>query len=140
VVFRALGTVEWHGEHSALGFDALNGWLMGAMPRSRRWPGGWSSLYQIRQTLLYQIRQTLTDRSLLPETSNRPPGEKATDSTASVCPLRVQRRVPVGTSQSRTVLSELPLASVRPSGEKATEFTYPVWPGSVRRRRPVWAS
>ena len=61
--------------------------------------------------------------SSLAEARVLPSGEKATESTASACPVRVARSWPVSTSHSLMVLSPLAEARVLPSGEKATELT-----------------
>ena len=60
-------------------------------------------------------------KSLLPEASVRPSGEKATDTTELVWPVSVRSSSPLAMPQSFMVLSPLPEASVRPSGENATD-------------------
>src|SRR5262249_54813222 len=72
--------------------------------------------------------------------SRFPSGEKATDRTASECPLRVSSSWPVAVSHSLTVRSSLPLASRFPSGEKATDRTKPECPLRVSSSWPEAAS
>jgi len=76
--------------------------------------------------------QKCTVRSLEPEMSQLPSGEKATESTKSWWPLKVdlqrERDREPERSQTLRVLSSEPDASDLPSGEKATECTDSVWP------------
>jgi hypothetical protein len=69
-----------------------------------------------------------------------PSGEKATDMTESLWPLRVCLWAPMAASQSRTVLSFEADATVVPSGEKATDMTDSLWPSRVCLWAPVAAS
>ena len=57
-----------------------------------------------------------------PEARTLPSGEKATDVTSSVCPVRVHNSLPVDTSHRLIVSSQAPEARSAPSGEKATEL------------------
>ncbi len=67
--------------------------------------------------------QMRTELSQLPLRIRVPSGEKATEETSSVCPVRVLMDVPVAASRMRTVPSQLPLTIQVLSGEKATEET-----------------
>ena len=77
----------------------------------------------VRSSRPLATSQSLMVLSALPEASTVPSGEKVTELTKLVCPLRVRISRPLATSQSLMVLSELPEASTVPSGEKATEAT-----------------
>ena len=78
--------------------------------------------------------QNWTDRSLLPDTSHFPSGEKATDKTKSLWPLKVDVGASRGErdviSHSRNVLSNDPEARDLPSGANATEYTESVCPSN----------
>ncbi len=69
-----------------------------------------------------------------------PSGEKPSDHTRSVWPVRVCRCWPVLVFHSRTVRSYPPEAIMVPSGEKSTDNTEPVWPVRERSSRPVAVS
>eukprot|EP00959_Pyramimonas_sp_CCMP1952_P085928 1797260-Pyramimonas_sp.AAC.1 len=66
-----------------------------------------------------------------PVARSAPSGEKATDQTGLVWPVRVRCRLPSAVLHSFVVKSLEPVASSAPSGEKATEYTAPVWPVRV---------
>ncbi len=74
--------------------------------------------------------------SQLPEASVAPSGEKATEATVLLCPLRVCRQVPLETCHSLMSLSSLPEASICPFGEKAMEVTSSVCPVRVCTQVP----
>jgi hypothetical protein len=74
------------------------------LAESEYWPGG------------HKTVQMRTGLSSLPLTIRELSGEKATDQTVPVCPVRVFMDVPVAASQMCTVFA-LPLAIFVPSGE-----------------------
>ena len=73
--------------------------------------------------------------SQLPESTNLPSGEKATELTTPECPAKERSGLPLDASQSLRVLSLLPEASWRPSGENATAFTSVRCPLKMRTSR-----
>jgi hypothetical protein len=66
-----------------------------------------------------QFHSRIVSSSLF-DASSRPSGEKATISTALVCPSSVRSSLPLVASHSLTVVSTFPLASVLPCGSKVT--------------------
>src|SRR5262249_32716778 len=72
--------------------------------------------------------QSLTVPSLLPDSTYRPHGEKATLGPLPVCPPNRRSCRPVRESQSRTASSLPPETARAPSGEKATPLTLSVCP------------
>src|SRR3954453_3999741 len=73
-----------------------------------------------------------TAPSMPAEAACRPPGERATPSTRSVCPVKAASSCPRATSQRRTVRSLPPETARLPSGEQATPLTPSVWPPKRR--------
>ena len=57
--------------------------------------GRWELLWNVLMTPPVWISQSLTVLSLLPDTSDFPSNEKARDVTPSVCPEKIDPRVPV---------------------------------------------
>src|ERR1700728_101022 len=87
--------------------------------------------------LASQSRIVLSD----PETIYLPSGETVTDVTPLVCPSNAPgAKLPVSTSQIRTVVSLDPETMCLPSGENATEYTSQACPSSDTNMRPVSAS
>ncbi|HKC23509.1 MAG TPA: hypothetical protein VKF32_02145 [Thermoanaerobaculia bacterium] len=71
-----------------------------------------------------------------PLASVSPSGEKATATTACVCPRSVRTSAPVSMRQTFTAWSKLPLASAAPSGLNETDQTFKEWPWSLRSVAP----
>ena len=72
-----------------------------------------------------------TALSMEPVARSEPAGEKLTQSTQEVWPLRVCRGVPVSQSQRRAVLSPEPVARREEvEGEKAVQRIASLWPGT----------
>ena len=71
---------------------------------------------------------------------SRPLGLNDADVKAAVCPSSAKTGSPVGTSQTRAVLSRLPVTMRLPSCEKAAHRIASPCPLSVRKERPVAAS
>jgi hypothetical protein len=65
----------------------------------------------------------MTDLSMLPDRTELPSGEKATEETRSAWPVKVITILLSGIPQSLMVPSQLPETAVAPSGENATEVT-----------------
>jgi hypothetical protein len=58
-------------------------------------------------------------------------GEKAAETTAPLCPVKVLMTAAVAASQSLAVLSDDPVSTFEPSREKETEVTPPLCPVNV---------
>jgi hypothetical protein len=71
-----------------------------------------------------------------PEAIKLPLGEKVTESTSPVCPVKVLTKVPSVTLHILMVLSKLPEAIKFPLGEKVTEYTLSVCPVKVLTKVP----
>ena len=76
----------------------------------------------------------------LPVSTERPFGEKATEFTGAVWPVKRRSSLPLAVSQSRAVLSQLPVNTAWPCGEKDTEDTRAVWPVKRHSSSPLAAS
>src|SRR5262245_46627506 len=83
---------------------------------------------------------TLSALSRLPEARSRPSGLKATQVTASVCPLRDSTSRASAGAQILTVSSSLPEARSLPSRLYATHRTPPSCPFNVRLSGPLSAA